>query len=49
MLPPATRRGGRTRPRVLYLRSEQFYSAFFRSLQEKTTDRFALPSRSMRR
>ncbi|TWG90922.1 chromosomal replication initiator protein [Luteimonas sp. J16] len=26
--------------RVLYLRSEQFYSAFFRSLQEKTTDRF---------
>jgi chromosomal replication initiator protein len=26
--------------RVLYLRSEQFYSAFFRSLQEKNTDRF---------
>src|SRR5690606_10037464 len=26
--------------RVLYLRSEQFYSAFFRSLQERTTDRF---------
>ncbi|MDR1076335.1 MAG: chromosomal replication initiator protein DnaA [Xanthomonadaceae bacterium] len=26
--------------RVLYLRSEQFYSAFFRALQEKTADRF---------
>ena len=26
--------------RVLYLRSEQFYSAFFRALQEKTADQF---------
>lgn len=26
--------------RVLYLRSEQFYNAFFRSLQEKTADQF---------
>ena len=26
--------------RVLYLRSEQFYNAFFRSLQEKNTDQF---------
>ena len=26
--------------RVLYLRSEQFYNAFFRSLQEKTSDQF---------
>ena len=26
--------------RVLYLRSEQFYSAFFRSLQERNTDQF---------
>jgi len=32
----------RTNPgaRVLYLRSEQFYSTFFRSLQERTTDQF---------
>ncbi len=32
----------RTNPgaRVLYLRSEQFYSAFFRSLQERSTDQF---------
>ncbi len=26
--------------RVLYLRSEEFYSAFFRSIQEKTSDQF---------
>ena len=26
--------------RVLYLRSEQFYNAFFRSLQERTSDQF---------
>jgi len=26
--------------RVLYLRSEQFYNAFFRALQEKSTDQF---------
>ncbi len=28
------------RARVLYLRSEEFYSAFFRSIQEKTSDQF---------
>src|SRR5690606_5642105 len=26
--------------RVLYLRSEEFYSAFFRSIQERTSDQF---------
>ncbi|PBJ84573.1 chromosomal replication initiator protein DnaA [Lysobacteraceae bacterium NML93-0399] len=28
------------RARILYLRSEEFYSAFFRSIQEKTSDQF---------
>lgn len=28
------------RARILYLRSEEFYSAFFRSIQERTSDQF---------